>query len=377
IHRVQARSIIPGRQRWDIGIVLASPHVAEFLDGRLRQAPGVESVRANPITGRLLVHHDMALTSQDVEQLVREAVELAARQVVEQVQLSRPTRTELAARVQPRYCGTSPLVLAGSATLVMAPCLSKLIWRSPLIRVGAILVATVVVVRRAWRRSIHTKQNSTTPSTVIRYPLLTIAGPHKNKLYLTSLFSVLSQLLDFVFIIFMGWIIVVPIVGKSTILVRLGLTSTAVQMWFLVGAATVTAIIDDVVTFRAAALWRNISQSVQHYWRTETYAHVQRVELRYLEGERATRLARVLTDDINQLGQFFATSAHNLVRLGSSFAVLVPAFLYFSPGSAWSVLVSVPIITWLSFFYQERMAADYAANAENGSLLNSQLINSL
>src|SRR6185437_15828041 len=217
----------------------------------------------------------------------------------------------------------------------------------------------------------------TTPSTVIRYPLLTIAGPHKNKLYLTSLFSVLSQLLDFVFIIFMGWIIVVPIVGKSTILVRLGLTSTAVQMWFLVGAATVTAIIDDVVTFRAAALWRNISQSVQQYWRTETYAHVQRVELRYLEGERATRLARVLTDDINQLGQFFATSAHNLVRLGSSFAVLVPAFLYFSPGSAWSVLVSVPIITWLSFFYQERMAADYAANAENGSLLNSQLINSL
>lgn len=58
---------------WDIGIVLASPRVAEFLEGRLRQTPGVVAVHANPITGRLLARPDMHLTSQNVEQLIRKA----------------------------------------------------------------------------------------------------------------------------------------------------------------------------------------------------------------------------------------------------------------------------------------------------------------
>jgi len=64
---VQARSVIPGRQRWDIGIVLASPRVAEFLEGRLRQTPGVVVVHANPISGRLLTvieSHIQAIRAQ-------------------------------------------------------------------------------------------------------------------------------------------------------------------------------------------------------------------------------------------------------------------------------------------------------------------------
>lgn len=89
---MQAKSVIPGRQRWDIGIVLANPHVTEFLESRLRQAPGVEGVHANPITGRLLLRHDTALTSQDVEQLVREAVALSVQQAAALRQPSRALR---------------------------------------------------------------------------------------------------------------------------------------------------------------------------------------------------------------------------------------------------------------------------------------------
>lgn len=204
-----------------------------------------------------------------------------------------------------------------------------------------------------------------------------IVGPYKRKFYLASFLSVLGQILDMAIAIFIGWITAVPIIGTNVILTGLGLASTSAQMWFLTGVAIVTCIVDAAVSFRAVVLWRNLAQSVQHHWRTEMYAHVQRVELRYLEGERSTRLARVLTDDINQLGQFFATSAHNLLKLGTSFALLVPTFCILSPSIAWSAFLSVPIIAWLSFVYQERAAPDYAASSEDGSLLNSQLINNL
>jgi ATP-binding cassette subfamily B protein len=373
---MHARSVIPGRQRWDIGIVLASPRAAEFLEGKLRQAPGIKSVRANPITGRLLVHHETALTSQDVERLVREAVVLADQQAAESARSSVPTPSAVPAQVQHRR-PVPPLGLAGSAALALALPLGKLIWRSPLARLGSILAGTVVIVRRAWRRSVRAQQDSTLPVKPIRRPLLVIVGPHKNKLYKAIAFSILSQILDLAITVFVGWTVAVPVVGKSAILTSLGLTSTVAQMWFLVGAAIVTGIVEAAVTFRAEVLWHDLGQSVQHCWRTETYAHVQRVELQHLEGERATRLARVLTDDINQLGQFFAASAYDLVKLGTSFTVLVPIFLYVCPSIAWASILSVPVITWLSFFYQEHMASDYAASSADASLLNSQLINNL
>jgi len=71
---VRPRSVISGRQRWDIGVVLGRPRVAEFMEAALREAPGIVEVRANPVTGRLLIYHDTALSSAEVDQLVREAV---------------------------------------------------------------------------------------------------------------------------------------------------------------------------------------------------------------------------------------------------------------------------------------------------------------
>ena len=70
---MRARSIVPGRQRWDIGAILRQPRVAEVLEAELRASPGVVEVRANPVTGRLLIHHDTVLNGEEVGQRVREA----------------------------------------------------------------------------------------------------------------------------------------------------------------------------------------------------------------------------------------------------------------------------------------------------------------
>ena len=377
---MRARSVIPGRQRWEIGMALASPHVAELLETELQESPGIGVVHANPVTGRLLVYHDTALSSEKVDQLVREAVALAVQQAMPLARSSRSKPSAPPARVRHRGHTARSIVLAGGTAFTLAQ--GRFLRRSVLARLGAVLTATVAVVRHGWRRAWGEKSTSSQDASVVplrstRHPLLHIVGPHKRKFYLASFFSILSQTLNMAIALLIGLIVSVPITGTSAALASLGLATASGQLWFLAGVTALVCTVDAIVSFNAGALWHNLAQSVQHQWRTEIYAHVQRVELRYLEGERATRLARVLTDDINQLGRFFATSAHDLLQLGTSFLLLIPLFLVFAPSIAWIAFLSVPIITWLSFYHQKHAAPDHAASSEDGSLLNSQLINNL
>ncbi|MGH3885169.1 MAG: HAD-IC family P-type ATPase, partial [Pseudonocardiaceae bacterium] len=97
--KVRARSVIPGRQRWDIGVMLSQPRVAELLEAELRESPGVAVVGANPVTGRLLVHHDAALNGEKVGQLVREAV----RQAMAFTRSLRPKPSAAPVRVRRHY----------------------------------------------------------------------------------------------------------------------------------------------------------------------------------------------------------------------------------------------------------------------------------
>ncbi len=372
---MRPRSVIRGRQRWDIGGVLGSPGVAELLEERLRESPGVGVIRANPVTGRLLVCHDTALSGEVVGQLVREAVALAVRQAVTLTRSSSPEPPVESARVRHRN-HTDPLfTLAGGAALVLA--LRRSLRPPPVVRLGAVVLATVVVVRRAWRRSSSSQHASTVPLRSTRHPLLYIVGSHKRKFYLASFLSVFGQILEMTIFVFFAWFFLILINGGSAVLAHLGLASASSQIWFLAGATVFVFAVIAALSFGAGVLWRDLAQSVQHEWRTEMYAHVQRVGLRHLEGERTTRIASTLTEDVNQLGRFFATSANDLVQLGTSFLVFIPVFLFFAPGIAWIVFLPVPIIAWLSFYHQEHVVPDYAISGEKGSLLNSQLINNL
>ncbi|MGQ0772985.1 MAG: ABC transporter ATP-binding protein [Pseudonocardiales bacterium] len=337
----------------------------------------------NPITGRLLIFHGTMLSSTDVGQLVRDTVALAVRQAATLNGSLRPasgkvsTRGGHRQRAVPSDSFPGGATLAASAVVAIALTEGKFLFRSAVVRFGGVLVATVIVVQRGWRRTTRSQTASTIPLRSTRHPLLHIVGPHRRQLYLASLLSILAQLLEMALQVFVGWILLVLTTGTSAALVTLGLASAASQLWFLTGMIGLVCVGVAALSFFAGRLWRGLGQSVQHEWRTKMYAHVQRVELRYLEGERTTRITRVLTDDIDQLGRFFDTSASNLVQLATSFFLLIPIFLFFAPNIAWIAFLPVPVIAWMSFFYQERVAPDYAAISENGSLLNSRLTNNL
>lgn len=367
--KIRPRSVIPGRQRWDIAVVLGRPRIAEFLEARLRESEGVGKVCANPVTGRLLVLHDTTLSRQQVDRLVREAVGLAIRRTTSHTGARGPERSMMLTRV--RHHG-----IASLWTLPGAVIFGGFLCSSPLVRLGAVLVTTVVTIRRVWRKTSYRHQDSVLDGSIWR-PVQQIVGSHRRKFYLASTLSVLGLILEVFPSLLFSRIYLLLTTGKSARLSRLGLSSVSGQLWFFTGAAALVSVVGAALSSIVDVHWRNLAQSVQNEWRTEMYAHVQRAGLQYLEGERTTRLTTVLTDDINQLGRFLATSANSILRLGTSFVFLIAMFLFFAPGIAWIALLPVSIIVWLSFLRQDRTASDYAATGEVWMQLNSQLTNNL
>ncbi|MFG2908392.1 ATP-binding cassette domain-containing protein [Kitasatospora sp. NPDC048286] len=371
---VRPRSVVPGRQRWDVKPVLGRPRTAEILAAALRRVPGITEAQASPITGGVLVRYDARVRAADVGRIIRRAVAL-----VTQGPAATPPPARPAAAPAPRPdrgLVTRPVLAVGGGVaagvaLIRGSALSK-----QLVALGGVAAATVAVLRKAWRRTVDTAGE---PAGLAdeRHPLLEIVGPHRRRLLRASALSVACQFSEMALATFLGWTALVLIKGEAAPLVHLGLTTTSAQLWGLAGLVAVACAAVAGLSYSSNLQWRQLGQDIEHDWRSRTYEHVQHLELRHLEGERTTRIAGVLTDDARQLGAFFATSASDVLQMGTSLAVLVPVFLLLAPQIAWIAFLPIPVIAWLSLRYQEKVTADYAAAGEDRARLHSQLVNTL
>ncbi|OXM46608.1 ABC transporter ATP-binding protein [Amycolatopsis alba DSM 44262] len=359
------RSVIPGRQRWDIGVVRGRPRLAAALETSLRAAPGVLAAHANPVTGRLLIHHDPCLTGEEAGRTVLKAVAGAVREITGSGQVTTAG--------QAKTDGGLALIAVGASATVVAVAVP-----ASLVGLGAVLGTTAIIIRSAWRKSKRAASLEPSPPKWARQPpLLTIVGRHRKRFYLASALSVLGQLMDMLLVLVIGWIVLVLVRGESAALISVGLAGATTQIWVLAGAAALVCLGLAALSYTAGIQWRALAHDVRHEWRDRLYPHVQRLELRYLEDERTTRMARLLTDDINQLGTFLSSSAHEVLTLTTSFLVLVPVFLVFAPQIAWVAFLPVPIVTWLSFRHHDKVGPDYVDVAEKESALNSRLTDNL
>ncbi|MEV7864023.1 ATP-binding cassette domain-containing protein [Streptomyces hirsutus] len=392
---IRARSVIPGRQRWEVGMVRGRPRLAHILESTLRKIPGITQAQVNSVTGKVLVHHDATVGGPDVGQAVRRAAALIAASVDKILAPSgapgpgpapAPSADETAPPARPALPSPGKAVtqVAIGAAALLALGSRKALNRS-LLAFGGVVTATAVVVRRAWRRSVGTTRavdGDTTAAAqeggaLSRHPLLRIVGRHRRRFALASALSALCQITEMALSLFIGWIALVLIKGESTALTGIGLSGAAGQLWFLAGVTALVCLAVAGLSYASGVEWRKLGQAVQHDWRKETYDHVQHLELQQLEGERTSRIAGTLTEDIGQLGNFFAMAANEVVQLGTSFLVLVPVFLLLAPQIAWIAFLPVPIVAWLSFHYHDRVAADYAVSNENRAALHSRLVNNL
>ncbi|AXX30565.1 hypothetical protein KCV87_04110 [Actinosynnema pretiosum subsp. pretiosum] len=71
---VRVHSVVPGRQRWQVPHVRANPRAAFALETALLRRSGITHVRANPVTGRVLVLHRRSLGVTEIGAALRDAV---------------------------------------------------------------------------------------------------------------------------------------------------------------------------------------------------------------------------------------------------------------------------------------------------------------
>lgn len=395
--RPRPRSILPGRQRWEVDLFRGRPGLARVAEASLRQAPGIEDVRVNPVTGRVLLRHDHTLGPRDAARLLHLAVDrvLTALHTPSADLLgrdpaappaappggagagsylpeARPRRgTEGVSRRLPRILGLG----CAAAALAGGPLLLRLL-RRPLLTLGAAAVATTVVVRRAWRRTDRAREGpdgAGPPSHAVRR----IVGRHRRKFGLAALLSALSTLAEMALFALTPSIVLLVARGGSATLTRYGIVGISAQLGTLAAAGALACGVMAGTGYAAGVAWRGVAQDVEDDWRTRTYAHVQSVAPADLENERVSRVNAVLSEDIGQLGTFVGTNMHDVVQMGAGLALLVPMFLLLAPQLAWIAFAPIPLVAWLSFRFHERAVADTAACGERRAQLNSRVTENL
>jgi len=367
------RSVVPGRQRWDVEILQDRPDVAMRLATAVGALEGIVSVRANPVTGRLLILHDESLPSAEVGALVRSMVGRASEAVL-RARAGLPTagRRRSARRWQSRW--KRRVTLAGlTAGVALLVGLAAPLLHSPLAKLAVVLGATALIVRRAWRRSSRFRQAGSRPGR----PLRTIVAGHEARTWAATCLSALGALLYMGAAVCAFSLASVLIAGPSATLASLGAVTLSGQVWLLGLLGLAACAMFSGVWYVGGVMWRDLSRNVVHEWRCNMYHHVQRAELGRLEQQRTTQVARVLTEDIDQFGRFLSNQANYLVRVGTTLALLVAVFVIVAPEIAWIALLPIPVVAWLSFDYQERIAPRFAAVGRDSSLLASQIINNL
>ncbi|WP_256726360.1 ABC transporter ATP-binding protein/permease [Streptomyces acidiscabies] len=367
-------SVVPGRQRWRVDGLLGNPVLARLLELTLSKAEGIEDVRANPVTGRVLVRHDRGLAPRAVARIVTGAVLPVA-------QHTEPLRAVLPDRPEPRPAAPRTrarrlfAVGAGAALLVSCgkACLTLL--AQPLVSIGLAAAATAAVVRNAWRRS--AQRHPRDPQGHHVSPLRQLIGPYKRQAGQAALLSVLCQTFETFLYMSATSGLLLLLRGENAALTALGIVGTGTQLAFLAGATALASLAVVGLGYAAGIAWRNLGQTIEHDWRTRTYAQVQRLSPADLEGERTSRVTSVLTEDIGQIGAFFTRAPHEAMQLVTSVALLVPAFLLLAPRLAWVAFAPIPLMTWLSFRYHERAVTDHVRSGERRARMGSRITDTL
>ncbi len=203
------------------------------------------------------------------------------------------------------------------------------------------------------------------------------AGPHRRRVLVAALYSVFNKLFDLAPPLLIGAAVDVVVQRQDSFLARLGFGDVNQQ---LVALAILTAIIwgfESLFQYAYAVTWRNLAQTIQHELRSDTYCHVQNLELAYFEDHSTGGLMAVLNNDINQLERFLDVGANQILQLLTTVLVVGGMFVVLVPEVSWMAIIPIPLIVWGSIRFQKMLAPRYAAVREQVGRLNAMLSNSL
>ncbi|MDO9356975.1 MAG: ABC transporter ATP-binding protein [Solirubrobacteraceae bacterium] len=142
------------------------------------------------------------------------------------------------------------------------------------------------------------------------------------------------------------------------------------QLLILAGITAVVWMIESLTQFLSDRIWKNLSQSIQHDLRMDSYRHVQELELAWFEDRASGRLMTVLGDDVNQLERFLDIGASKIITTIVSTIAVGIVFLTISPLLTLLAFLPIPVIVTGSLVFQRRLEPRYAAVRDEAGALN-------
>ena len=203
------------------------------------------------------------------------------------------------------------------------------------------------------------------------------ASRHQRDIGLATLFSILNKIFDLAPPILIGMAVDVVVSQEDSILAQWGVTDVLNQLLILAVLTVLLWGLESLFQYAYQIYWRKLAQTIQHELRTETYDHVQQLEMAYFEDRSTGGLMSILNNDINQLERFLDIGANDLIQVATTVIVIGALFFILAPQVAWMAFLPMPFIFWGSMRFQRRIAPLYVAVRDRVGILNGQLANNL
>ncbi len=197
---------------------------------------------------------------------------------------------------------------------------------------------------------------------------------YRRRIVMAVVWTTLNKIADVFPELLIGAAVDVVVRGSDSFLATtFGIESTFTQLLVLAAINLVVWVIESITDYLAATRWRRLAQSMQHDLRTDTYRHLQELEVSWFEDTTSGGLLAVLNDDVNQLERFLDTGAETIIQLFWNVVIVGAVFFLVSWQLAVVAFLPIPVIVVGSLRYQRRLEPLYASVRERVSEISATL----
>jgi ATP-binding cassette subfamily B protein len=207
--------------------------------------------------------------------------------------------------------------------------------------------------------------------------LLRYLKPWRFRVFRASIFSGLNKIFDIAPEVLIGVAVDLVVKRNESFVASLGIESINNQVLFLGGITFVIWALESLFEYLYLIEWRSLAQKVEHSLRVSAYDHAQRLELNWHEKQTTGNISAILNDDVNQLERFLNNGVNQIIQVIISTIIIGLIFFYISPLIASIAILPVPIIFFMSLFFQKKLSPRYKSIREKVGVLNSSIINNL
>lgn len=201
--------------------------------------------------------------------------------------------------------------------------------------------------------------------------LLKFIWPHKLHFFVSIGASIINKTLDVLPEIFLGTAVDV-INNKPTFLLWFfGIATIKMQLIVLSIISFITWFFESISEYYQITLWKRLAQLIQNNLRLDTFCHVEKLSMEYVDSKTPGEFASIITDDINQLERFLDHGPNSTIHFIIGISIIGFIFFTYAPIIAVLMLIPMPFIFAIAVYFQKRLGPRYLAVRKAASAIGA------